>query len=76
MQVAELERLKARIETAKADKAKAEGAIERILDTWKTEHNISTLEEAEALLDTMDKALVRDDERLTSLLADIGKASE
>ena len=53
MDVRMFESIKAKIETMKSKKAKAEGALETILASWKSAHGISTLEEAESLLQEM-----------------------
>jgi len=47
------EGIKAKIETLKAKKAKAEGALENIVATWVSEYKVSTRDEAEALLDEL-----------------------
>jgi len=47
------EGIKAKIETLKAKKAKAEGALENIAATWASEYKVSTRDEAEALLDEL-----------------------
>lgn len=47
MEVKELQNLKDKIETAKADKAKAEGAIEQIEKRWKDEFECGSAEEVE-----------------------------
>jgi hypothetical protein len=49
------ESIKAKIETMKSKKAKAEGALETIVASWKSTHGISTLQEAEDLLAEMTK---------------------
>ncbi len=48
MKVEELEALKKKIETAKQDKAKSEGAIEQIEKTWKDDFGCKTVEEVKA----------------------------
>jgi hypothetical protein len=45
MKTEELEQLRSRIETAKEEKAKAEGALEEILKRWKEEFGCGSLEE-------------------------------
>jgi hypothetical protein len=47
------ESIKSKIEAMKSKKAKAEGALETIVASWKSAHGISTLEEAENLLKEM-----------------------
>ena len=71
MRIQELEALKGRIETAKADKARAEGALDRIESQWDTTFKVKTVDEAEALLATMDEDLERDESRLEGLLKDL-----
>lgn len=50
MDVATFEKIKGKIETLKAKRAKAEGAIESEQALWKKQFDISTKEELEALL--------------------------
>lgn len=52
-----IEEIKQRIDTLKNDKAEAEGKKKAIEDTWKRDFNVSTLEEAEDLMATIEKEL-------------------
>lgn len=52
-----LESIKARIDKLKTEKARAEGQKSSIEESWKRDYNISTLEEAEALKESMEKEL-------------------
>ena len=52
-----LESIKARIDKLKNEKARAEGQKQSIEETWKRDFNVSTLEEAEDLMDKMQKEL-------------------
>jgi DNA repair exonuclease SbcCD ATPase subunit len=45
MNIKKLEELKEKIETAKSDRAKAEGAKEQIEKTWKDDFDCSSVEE-------------------------------
>lgn len=54
MDVKTFESIKGKIETLKREKAKSEGIIETIIDTWKKDYGVSTLEEAEALHKELD----------------------
>ena len=51
------ENIKNKIDALKEKRAKAEGAMESILENWKVEHKISTVEEAEDLLKFMEEKL-------------------
>ncbi len=53
----DLENIKARIDKLKNEKARAEGQKQTIEETWKRDFNVSTLEEAEELMDNMQKEL-------------------
>lgn len=53
----DLESIKARIDKLKNEKARAEGQKQTIEETWKRDFNVSTLEEAEELMDKMQKEL-------------------
>lgn len=53
----DIESIKERIDNLKAEKARAEGQKQTIEETWKRDFNVSTLEEAEDLMDKMQKEL-------------------
>lgn len=53
----DLENIKARIDKLKNEKARAEGQKQTIEETWKRDFNVSTLEEAEELMDKMQQEL-------------------
>ena len=53
MDTQEFERIKKKIDILKEKRAKANGAIENILDTWKKQYNIKSVEEAEEQLKTL-----------------------
>jgi uncharacterized protein YlxP (DUF503 family) len=44
-----------KIDVLKEKRAKANGAIENILDTWKKQYSISSVEEAQEQLDSLQK---------------------
>ena len=52
-----LESIKARIDKLKSDKSRAEGQKQAIEENWKREFNVSSLEEAEDLMEQMQKEL-------------------
>ena len=51
IKVEEFEALQKKIEALKSRKDRAEGACESIIETWKSQYGVSTLDEAQALLD-------------------------
>lgn len=51
------ENIKAKIETLKQKKAKAEGSIESILAEWKRAYGFSTIEEAEKHITELDEEI-------------------
>ena len=53
----EFEEIKNRIDRLKAEKARAEGQKQAIEEAWKRDYNVSTLEEAEALVSSLEKDL-------------------
>lgn len=55
MDATTFERIKTKIESLKTRKSKAEGAMESIIAQWKKEFNISTVEDAQALLVKMEE---------------------
>lgn len=55
--MATIEEIKQRIDTLKNEKAQAEGQKKAIEETWKRDYNVSSLEEAEALLSDIEKEL-------------------
>lgn len=57
MATIDLESIKTRIDKLKSDKSRAEGQKQAIEENWKREFNVSSLEEAEELMETMQKEL-------------------
>ena len=55
MDAREFEQIKKKIDILKEKRAKANGAIENILDTWKKQYNINSLEEAQEQLDALQE---------------------
>jgi len=53
MDTQEFERIRKKIEILKEKRAKANGAIENILETWKKQYNINSIEEAQEQLETL-----------------------
>ena len=51
------ENIKAKIETLKRKKAKAEGSIESILAEWKRSYGFSTIEEAKKHVSELDEEI-------------------
>lgn len=57
MATIDIENIKARIDRLKSEKARAEGQKQNIEETWQRDFGVSTLEEAEALMEKMEKEL-------------------
>lgn len=53
----DIDSIKARIDDLKQKKAQAEGQKKAIEDSWKHDYDVSTLEEAEALQEKIEKEL-------------------
>jgi predicted nucleic acid-binding Zn-ribbon protein len=53
MDTQEFERIKKKIDVLKEKRAKANGAIENILDTWKKQYSINSIEEAQEQLESL-----------------------
>ena len=53
MDTQEFERIKKKIDILKEKRAKANGAIENILDTWKKQYSINSIEEAQGQLEAL-----------------------
>ena len=71
MDVRTFESIKTKIETLKTDKAKSEGAIEAITESWKKDYGFSTLEEAEAKRDKMDEEIKGFEETIEELFTEL-----
>lgn len=57
MNVKDLEGMLERIDSLKTQKAKAEGAVENIVEEWKNKFEINSLEEAESKLKALEDEL-------------------
>jgi outer membrane protein TolC len=64
MTVERLNEIQARIEKAKADKARAEGMLDGTLKALKAEFNVSSVAEAENLLDAIQADILADTQKL------------
>ena len=53
MDTQEFEQIKKKIDILKEKRAKANGAIENILDTWKKQYSINSIEEAQEQLEAL-----------------------
>jgi len=53
MDTQEFEQIKKKIDILKEKRAKANGAIENILDTWKKQYSINSIEEAQEQLEVL-----------------------
>lgn len=62
------EDIKRKVETLKEQKARHEGMLQSIMEQWKTQYQISSLEEAEALLLQMKEQEAKNDERKQELM--------
>ena len=59
----EFTELKSRIERAKTESIRSQGAIDQIKETWKQEYGFDTLEEAEKKLAEFEQQIVQKTER-------------
>ena len=71
MNINELQDLKKKIETAKSEKARAEGALEQILKTWKTDFGCSSVEEIKAKIVEVEKTITGFEEKFNTYIAEI-----
>jgi len=55
MDTQEFERIKKKIDILKEKRAKANGAIENILNTWKKQYDINSIEEAQEQLESLQE---------------------
>lgn len=67
----DLHSLKNKIETAKAEKARAEGALEQIKKTWKDEFGCSTIEEIEAKIKETQDQISSLETKYNSLISEL-----
>jgi predicted RNase H-like nuclease (RuvC/YqgF family) len=74
MKIADFEKLKEKIEESKARRSRAEGALEQAMERLKKEFGCSTIEEAEAKIETLNAELDNDEAELSALLDKIEKA--
>jgi len=71
MDARQFEQIKAKIETLKTKRAKAEGTLEAIVDSWKKTYKVDTIEEAEALLEKLEKEATESEEVVEALYSDL-----
>jgi flagellar motility protein MotE (MotC chaperone) len=67
MTTKEFEAIKNKIENAKREKARAEGAMTRIQDQWKKEYKLDDVHAVETYIKQLETELKRDQEKLVSL---------
>ena len=70
MDIKEFEAIKGKLETLKAKKAKADGAMESIMARFK-EMELNTLEDAEAYLLALEKKVAEDEAILETLMTEL-----
>jgi flagellar biosynthesis chaperone FliJ len=71
MNISDFNNLKKKIEQAKTNRDRAEGAKSKIEEQWKKEFNISTIEEAEQLIKDLEKDIEKDENKLEKLYNEI-----
>ena len=76
MEVQELQNLKEKIEIAKADKAKAEGAIEQIEKRWKDEFECKDVDEVKVKIKDTEKEIETLTEKRDGYVEEIETAME
>jgi predicted RNase H-like nuclease (RuvC/YqgF family) len=74
MKVEDVVEIKAKIEKLKAQKNKAEGAIENIRKRWKIEYGCNSEEEVKAKIKELDESIKENEKRVTFLLEKVEKA--
>jgi len=67
----EIAQIDAKISSAKQQRAQAEGSLQTILASLKTDFGVSTLEEAEVLRDKLAKDIEESNQQLESQMAEI-----
>jgi len=68
--------IKEKIESAKEQKARAEGAIGKIEEQWKKEFDVNSLEEAEQKAEEMEKEIADDKKQLDIMYGKLEKIVE
>lgn len=67
MTTTEFQDIKDKIENAKQNKARAEGAIQKIEEQWEKEFGVKNLKQAEAKLSELQEAVESDETKLSDL---------
>lgn len=76
MDVKELTGIKDKIEKAKQERSRAEGAIQNIKDHWKNEYGFNSIEEAENELEKVSKEIDRLEEKQSILEGELKQVME
>lgn len=71
MKIDELQDLKKKIETAKAEKSRAEGALEQIQKTWQQDFACESVEDIKAKISDVEKVIKEYEEKFNSYIAEI-----
>lgn len=76
MNTTEFQDIKEKIETAKQNKARAEGAIQKIEEQWEDDFDVSNLEEAETKLAELKDRVETDQSKLDGLLDELNEMTD
>lgn len=71
MTTTEFQDIKDKIENAKQNKARAEGAIQKIEEQWDTDFDVKDLTHAEGQLDTLKESIESDEAKLSDLISEL-----
>lgn len=76
MEIVQFEELRKKIELTKTKKARAEGVLSESLKRLESEFGCKTLEDGEKSLETLQKEIDGDEDKLTAILTEIETATE
>lgn len=76
MTTKEFEAIKAKIDSAKEKKARAEGAMAKIEEQWKRDFKVNDIEEAEAAFLELKETIQSDETKLAGLYAKLEAAAD
>jgi len=67
MTVEEFKRIKDKVDQCKTEKAIAENRVKDIIQKWKENYDINSLEEAESYLLKLEEEIAKDEEKIEKL---------
>lgn len=72
----EFQEIKSKVEKAKENKARAEGALNKIMDNLKKDYKIETIEDAETKLDELNEVIETDKDKLNGYYSKLEKVAD